>query len=501
MAYRNESRTGSTALSEAHAHLLTESLEQYNGQQRTKRPLIIFSTLLVLFLSSAGGIALAIGLMAKVVDIGAGSLPRDLILFAGAMSLLYICLHIRGARKDYRKIGPGPPQSYGGYLHACALLVARLSIIIWIAALVATAIMIARTTHFEGFVGKVPFLNLLICIGAIPSFLIISITIEKNPRPFATTAISTPSFLTCRVSEFEDDLATDWSVSRRTSLQQKQGRTRSILTLPTELFWARGTKFDEEKGDRLKRPDSVTSEKTQPKADESTSDTHPTLPSLSPVSPLYMPPIPRAADVNPVQEAPQPTYCPGGWRAEWNDVDQGVGESPLTKNPVVGLSANPSGPSHQGAPHAPDKMAPPPRKLQQPITLRNSTAGVPVTNNAPKQQRQSQPRRPAAKPSTSIASSAARSNLSTVRYASQPEIAVRQPIRVVPNPAYLPSSGAAEDEWHGKPVTVSKPDPVALLRSAQRAQRTVGVVHGPRAKPSNFSRPTEGPRRWDGNGR
>lgn len=167
MIYDIESRSTSASSSEAHAQLLYESLEQYNREQKKrKRPSIILGSLLVLFLSSAGGITLAFVLMAKVVEVGVACLSRDLILFAGIMSLLYICLHIKGARRDYTREGRGPPQLYGHYLHASALLFARLGIIVWIAALVATAILIARSVPLEGFAGKVPILNLLLCIGA-----------------------------------------------------------------------------------------------------------------------------------------------------------------------------------------------------------------------------------------------------------------------------------------------------------------------------------------------
>ncbi|KAJ2971862.1 hypothetical protein NUW58_g9302 [Xylaria curta] len=229
----------SASESEAHAHLLYESLDQYTKERKKgKRPSVILTALIVLFLSSAGGIALAVVLMVQVAEAGATSLSRDLVLFAASMSILYIGLHIRGARKDYKRIDPGPPQLYGHYLHASALLVSRVGIIIWITAFIATTVMIARALiPSEGFLGKVPYLNLMLCIGAIPSFFIISVTIERNRTPFATAAISDASFLTCRVSEFADDIATDSSVSRQSSLQRKQSKTTSILTVQTgEIF-------------------------------------------------------------------------------------------------------------------------------------------------------------------------------------------------------------------------------------------------------------------------
>ncbi|KAJ8123895.1 hypothetical protein O1611_g9485 [Lasiodiplodia mahajangana] len=298
MAHDNESRSAPTSSSEAHAQLLYESLEQYNEGRRRRRPSVILGALIVLFLSSAGGIILAIVLMAKVVATEAVCLSRDLLLFAGIMSLLYICLHIRGARKNYKREGPGPPQIYGNYLHASALLVARLGIVVWITALVATAIMIARAIPLEGFLSKVPILNLLICIGAIPAFLIISVTIERNSTPFATAAISSPSLLAHRAVEYTDDIATDMSVSRRSSLKRKTSQKGSVLTLATEEIWA--ARYNEKR--------EILTEKVAP-----------ILPKVNLIPSSPIPPIPKELEPTHAQAIPQPAYFPGGWRAEWNN--------------------------------------------------------------------------------------------------------------------------------------------------------------------------------------
>ncbi|KAI3321684.1 hypothetical protein HD806DRAFT_523659 [Xylariaceae sp. AK1471] len=456
MACDNESRHTSSSPSEAHAQLLYRSLEQYNDEQkRRRRPSVILAALLVLFLSSAGGISLAVVLMVKVVEIEAACLSRDLILFAASISLLYICLHIRGARKDYKREGQGPPQVYGHYLHASALVVARLGIGTWIAALVATAIMIARAIPFKGLSGKVPFLNLLICTGAIPSFIIISITIERNPTPFATAAISRNSFLTCRVSEFADDLAADMSVSRRASLHRKQSSSGSVLTLPTEEIFRLGAPKSDEKSPskpKQSRATDIIDDKTELMAGSPLRATHEALPRLNvvPVSP-----IPKISDpTSPV--VPQPTYYPGGWRAEWNNVAQKVGVSRIPESSTTDASASsndPSSSSYYGSQY----------------TSTTSHSPTESSNNTPKLYHHR------ATASTSIASSAARSNLSTVRYATEPEIAVRQPIKVVRNPAYAPPS---------------RPDPVTLLRNAQQAQKA-RTGAGLKRRPSNFSRPMQ----------
>lgn len=201
------------------------------GRRRGPGPTVVLAALVSLLVSSAAGVALAGVLIARQRDRLAAPdeafdpafyLARDLILFASAMAILYVALHVRAARRrayccvrctagsDGDSSGDGdstpdghndsssssgggggggsghsmrttmrktqlPPHLRGNYLHASALLVARLAIVVWIAALIATAVMIARAGPVpfryadgtkKGFVGAVPVLNLLICIGA-----------------------------------------------------------------------------------------------------------------------------------------------------------------------------------------------------------------------------------------------------------------------------------------------------------------------------------------------
>ncbi|KAI1753256.1 hypothetical protein F4782DRAFT_87887 [Xylaria castorea] len=485
MAREKGPRCASTSTSESHVQLLYQSLDQYNKEnKKSRRPSIILAALFVLFLSSASGIALAVALMVKLVDIGAASLPRDVILFAGTISLLYICLHVRGALKGYTREGSGPPQLHGHYLHASALLVSRLGIVCWVAALISTAVMIARALPVEGFLAKLPYLDLLLCIGAIPSCLIISVTIERNSTPFATAAISNPSLLTCRVSEYGDDLATDRSVSRRSSLQRKKSDTGSVLTLTTGEIFCLGDAAQYEKAmNKTKKPKSVVGDSPEGVEDLPTRGGDDDLPIFNPIVPSAAPPTSKMSDPTPDPAVPEPVYYPGGWRAEWNNVAQEVSVPGLPEAP--GGSADGSArscPSHlQHALEANSSQVP-----QRPISSSDSAVTAATTTSESRRRSSQRP----VTASTSIASSAARSNLSTVRYAAEPEIAVRQAIRVVPNPAYQPpeerQGGGGE-----KPVA-SRPEPVILLRNAQRAQKTGSEVPGgPRRKPSNFSRPMQ----------
>lgn len=153
---------------ENHAQLLYHSLEQYNTEQkRRKRPTILLASLIFLFLSSVAGISLAIVLLLQPAEVQSACIARDLVLFAASIGLVYVCIHVRGARKDYRRRGNLPPQIYGEYLHASALLVARFGIAVWVAALIATSVMIAKIESSTGLARMTPYLDLVICIGAL----------------------------------------------------------------------------------------------------------------------------------------------------------------------------------------------------------------------------------------------------------------------------------------------------------------------------------------------
>ncbi|KAH8166223.1 hypothetical protein CIB48_g1984 [Xylaria polymorpha] len=358
--------------------------------------------------------------------------------------------------KNCTREGSGPPQLYGRYLHASALLVARLGIVCWVAALIATAVLISRALPFEGFLAKVPYLDLLICIGAI-------------------------------VSEYADDISTDMSVSRRSSLQRKKSDTGSILTLPTEdIFRLGDPEFYEKAVYGTKQPKSVVGDNPKGAENPPMREDDDALPLFNPVVPVAAPPTPKVSDPTADPAVPEPVYCPGGWRAEWSNTTQEVG-MPGIREVLEGTvdSSNWSSPSatqYTPATAPPSIAQSSPQAAQPPAPSSDCTCS---TNTSKSRRHSSQ--RPATA-STSIASSAARSNLSTVRYAAEPEIAVRQAIRVVPNPAYQPPE-ERQGAGGGENPIVNRPDPVVLLRNAQSAQKSVSETGGPQRKPSNFSRP------------
>lgn len=135
-------------------------------RKRRKRPTIILTALCILLLSSGIGLTITVLLMLKPVTSQTASLSRDLIFFSALLSLLYAGLHIHAAMRDYRWTASGPPFLRGNYLHAGALLSARLAIILWIISLIATVVSLVKDSSTENFADKLPFVNLLVCLIA-----------------------------------------------------------------------------------------------------------------------------------------------------------------------------------------------------------------------------------------------------------------------------------------------------------------------------------------------
>lgn len=295
-----------------------------------------------------------------------------------------------------------------------------------------------------------------------PSFIVISACIESNPTPFATAGLSSSSFLTCRVSEFGDDLSADLSVSRRASLQRKESKSDSILTVPTAEIFKIGS--SQPAAAPAKNPDPLTiatndlpHDRTELMANSPIGASYniPMVMNAMPLSPAPpMPNLPPSLSKSP----PKPVYIPGGWRNEWNHLAEQVGVSKIPE----GSTQNPN-PGHPG---------------------QNSSANSSESGGSS----QTSGNRHRVTPSTSIASSAQRSRLSTVRYAAQPEIAIRQEIRVIRNPNYSPPAAVGKD---AEREVIKPPEPVLVAGNAPPRAQNTAEQQRPTLKrqPSNFSRP------------
>lgn len=154
---------------------LDASLEEFSLQKKAKgtrkRPFFMLISVILLFLVSGGGVALSVLLFINPVEAEGIRLARDLVLVASGMSLLYTVIHVRGAFSNYVNDAPHiPPHFRGEYVHASALIVARLGIPVWIAAAVATALLISKSKTPLGLLGNqipYPLLDLIICVVAL----------------------------------------------------------------------------------------------------------------------------------------------------------------------------------------------------------------------------------------------------------------------------------------------------------------------------------------------
>lgn len=149
------------------SRMLFNSLEKLDqDQKRRRRPAIVLGSLICLFLSAGAALSLAVILMINPIEVLGACITRDIMLFAACMSFLYIALHIRGATKACLRPYTGATHLCGDYLHASAVLVARVTTVVWVATLVAATVMIFKSLALPGFAASVPFLELVICVGA-----------------------------------------------------------------------------------------------------------------------------------------------------------------------------------------------------------------------------------------------------------------------------------------------------------------------------------------------
>lgn len=150
------------------AHVTADS---QNGRPKSRRyPFLSLLSVLLVLLSSGSGIALFIVIAVLKLESPGDFASRVLLLVASCMSIAYVALHLAASRKTYVKNhGSRSPQIYGHYVVALALLLARLSLPVWIAAIVTTAVIAAKTglDGSRGVQGNMPWLNLLASVSAL----------------------------------------------------------------------------------------------------------------------------------------------------------------------------------------------------------------------------------------------------------------------------------------------------------------------------------------------
>ncbi|KAK7912058.1 hypothetical protein PG985_014539 [Apiospora marii] len=529
---------------------LEEFSQQKKAQGRRKRPFFMLIAVILLFLVSGGGVALSILLFINPVEAEGIRLARDLVLVASGMSLLYTAIHVRGAFSNYVNDAPHiPPHFRGEYVHASALIVARLGIPVWIAAAVATALLISKSEHPLGIFGNqipYPLLDLIICVVALISFIALAATINKNPTPFALAGITSSSLMR-RDDVFlaDDDEEAFVSISRRASMQRAAGEkgekrmTPPLAPSPPPALARpkstsrRATLTEEaltkaaDHGGRAARPSNLDVSRVQAAEDDAKTE----LMANSPVRPNYyttMPPVQRSS-VPPVPPLPpkllkakgtskqRHTLAPpsrggagGGWRDDWNNLADQTGIRPRTRS---NSSSGDGQRTYTMSNYTPSSS----------MTSHSSAAPMLSTRQLQQQHQQNQQQQ---RPGTSSShySTASRSQYGPVQYPVIRASGVpwRPPIR--PGSSYQQSQGQQRRTLSHAPssslssnassisssasslsgsMTLRTPKPIAGLRAAAQ-QRAGSAGPGPapadappskpprrklQRKASNFSRP------------
>jgi len=157
-------RRGSETDPEAFAGALDGELRR--ARRSRHLPAVALCALLGLFLSAASGAAFSALAVHFNLRIAGDLVSRLLVFISSVASLLYVVVHVWGARGRYTKTPHGPPWIYGNYVHAAALLLSRLGFALWIAAIVTTALLLSAIgiSPRAGLGEQSIYLNMVVCV-------------------------------------------------------------------------------------------------------------------------------------------------------------------------------------------------------------------------------------------------------------------------------------------------------------------------------------------------
>ncbi|TLD30450.1 hypothetical protein PspLS_02464 [Pyricularia sp. CBS 133598] len=171
------------------------------GPEGRAQPVIALFSLILWFLASAAGVTFFVLALVGVVVSRPAELPSRTVVFAASVvGVIYTVIHLAAARTTYRKKEHGSPQIYGNYKHAMGLLLVRLSVPVWITALVTAALAVANMEDalMRSFLTdpkQMSYVNLMIATLGLVANLSLLFCVETSMTPFATSLISKNEFL------------------------------------------------------------------------------------------------------------------------------------------------------------------------------------------------------------------------------------------------------------------------------------------------------------------
>ncbi|KAJ0114974.1 hypothetical protein J7T55_001381 [Diaporthe amygdali] len=230
--------------------ILQYANDKKSGTKRRRRacPILILLALVIHLLSSGCGITISVlvvrfGLETSIA--GRQDLVSRILLFVSScIGNVYILMHVFASREKYvRSLQNGSPQIHGYFFAAMSVLIARLSVPVWIATVVMNAI-VAAMVGFNlgrGLKANVVWIQLLIASVALLSILVVLIVIETTDRPFATSILSRRSFITATEQGGRNDTF-DLSISRQGihppegNRENKKEMRNTVVELQRESF-------------------------------------------------------------------------------------------------------------------------------------------------------------------------------------------------------------------------------------------------------------------------
>ncbi|KAK3995514.1 hypothetical protein QBC44DRAFT_319704 [Cladorrhinum sp. PSN332] len=164
----------------------------YMGQERGWLPPLVLAALLSLSVASIIGITLSGVVFGSMDDLkrqGRG-IAQCFVLFSSLLSLLYVVLHLLAARKGeglYFNFDP-PMPSFKHQLHAWAIVVIRLAVLMWSTACIAVAVGI----HHGGGGHKTARLDvdMFACAVGLVFGSVMLCVVQTASRPFGTPCIA-----------------------------------------------------------------------------------------------------------------------------------------------------------------------------------------------------------------------------------------------------------------------------------------------------------------------
>ncbi|ROT34599.1 hypothetical protein SODALDRAFT_382395 [Sodiomyces alkalinus F11] len=159
--------------------------------------LILLSVLFFLLLASIGGLSTSAVEFKQPSTVRGTGVTQSFVLFSSLISPLYLFLHIIVSFGNYQS----SRQSLQAPVVSWAVILARISLILWVVTLVLTAITVSHPQSNSVITRS----NLALATFGVTCLAILVFTMEMTTKPFELPFTPRKSTVTCLVRSFEDD--------------------------------------------------------------------------------------------------------------------------------------------------------------------------------------------------------------------------------------------------------------------------------------------------------